>query len=551
VSESENRKPNERPEVNNTHSRFGGWDFADGFASARCGTEEIKFTRAERALLNVFTKNSGRVLSRDALLDKISGEGSEVGDRSVDFLINRLRRKLGDPARKPSFIATQYGEGYVWIAAREPASEEHSEAEIIVGPIRGLPPVGPLREDGLDFAERLAKELNRQSGPDMRVALSINGAPTASKKHLSTPLGISLDFLSGSEGLIEMAIAVRTLPGGALKNTRRVRLDDMGRSETAGKEKPLTDLADRILHDGWQGLSYQFGSAAPEDKPLAVRLHEAATLLAENSGAGEESEKLLRAAILAEPDNFHNHIMLATSIHSRMLVQGLFSFSKTEDWNSCAREIEHLVLTALPRIQDNDLLVLAAAKLLWFSGKTHRQLAIDLAEDAFSATTAFGSAFATVGQLRMWDGRGEEAIELFDRAAAFAGEDFSHFSRYLLTLKAEALLSIGEFEQANANIGKFYPKNSTDFDPLRLFFDCGQPGASFPESEFQKIGEAGARASLHYAYLMIAQHFADPLARRFVLSRPVQILTSRFGAAILPDEVRKDLDRGTMADSNY
>jgi DNA-binding response OmpR family regulator len=54
--------------------------------------------------------------SRQALLDVVSGPGSDASDRSVDYLVSRLRRKLGDSARRPRYIATHYGEGYIWIA---------------------------------------------------------------------------------------------------------------------------------------------------------------------------------------------------------------------------------------------------------------------------------------------------------------------------------------------------------------------------------------------------------------------------------------------------
>ena len=101
--------------------RFGSWLFASDFSRANSLNEtgDVAFTRAERAILHTLSNRLGLVVSRDQLLDRISGEGSDIGQRSVDFLINRLRRKLGDPARNPNFIATQYGEGYVWIA-REP-----------------------------------------------------------------------------------------------------------------------------------------------------------------------------------------------------------------------------------------------------------------------------------------------------------------------------------------------------------------------------------------------------------------------------------------------
>ena len=54
------------------------------------------------------------------------------GERNIDFLVNRLRKRLGDNARKPRFIATQYGEGYVWLAA--PVRQEPLSAFLLIGP---------------------------------------------------------------------------------------------------------------------------------------------------------------------------------------------------------------------------------------------------------------------------------------------------------------------------------------------------------------------------------------------------------------------------------
>jgi len=55
------------------------------------------------------------------LLDEVASE-SDISDRNIDFLVNRLRTKPGDSAKSPKYIATQYGEGYVWIAASPSAA---------------------------------------------------------------------------------------------------------------------------------------------------------------------------------------------------------------------------------------------------------------------------------------------------------------------------------------------------------------------------------------------------------------------------------------------
>ncbi|TSJ61055.1 winged helix-turn-helix domain-containing protein [Starkeya sp. 3C] len=90
--------------------------------AARPRGRRVRFTRSERAVLAALIRNAHRIMTRNQLLDAISGVGSDAAERSIDFLINRLRGKLGDDARRPRFIATQYGEGYVWIA--EPRKEK-------------------------------------------------------------------------------------------------------------------------------------------------------------------------------------------------------------------------------------------------------------------------------------------------------------------------------------------------------------------------------------------------------------------------------------------
>lgn len=69
----------------------------------------ISLTRAEFRLLHALASQPGRVLTRDQLLDKVTGGESVVIDRNVDVHIGTIRRKLGpDGAR----IATVRGVGY-------------------------------------------------------------------------------------------------------------------------------------------------------------------------------------------------------------------------------------------------------------------------------------------------------------------------------------------------------------------------------------------------------------------------------------------------------
>jgi two-component system phosphate regulon response regulator OmpR len=58
----------------------------------------IDLTGAEFDLLIVFLDRPGRVLSREQLLDLTRGRDVDALDRSIDVLVSRLRRKLGDQA---------------------------------------------------------------------------------------------------------------------------------------------------------------------------------------------------------------------------------------------------------------------------------------------------------------------------------------------------------------------------------------------------------------------------------------------------------------------
>lgn len=57
---------------------------------------EIPLTAAEFDLLIAFLERPGRVLSREQLLDITQGRGAGPFDRSIDVLVSRVRRKLGD-----------------------------------------------------------------------------------------------------------------------------------------------------------------------------------------------------------------------------------------------------------------------------------------------------------------------------------------------------------------------------------------------------------------------------------------------------------------------
>ncbi len=85
---------------------------------------DVGLTGAEFDLLVAFLERPGRILSREQLLDITKGREAGPFDRSVDVLVSRLRRKLGDRGAFQIFKTLRNG-GYqlaVKVETEEPAA---------------------------------------------------------------------------------------------------------------------------------------------------------------------------------------------------------------------------------------------------------------------------------------------------------------------------------------------------------------------------------------------------------------------------------------------
>jgi DNA-binding response OmpR family regulator len=76
----------------------------------------ISLTTNEFAALELLARHAGKVMDRDEILQALRGIDSDPFNRAVDITISRLRQKLGDDPKKPRFIKTVWGTGYVFIA---------------------------------------------------------------------------------------------------------------------------------------------------------------------------------------------------------------------------------------------------------------------------------------------------------------------------------------------------------------------------------------------------------------------------------------------------
>jgi predicted ATPase/class 3 adenylate cyclase len=125
----------------NERWRFEGFtlDLASRALSEASG-KEVPLRRSEFALLLAFLRAPGRALSREQLLDAVSGRRAEAFDRSIDVLVSRVRRKIERDPKAPRLIRTVPGVGYKFTARPHVPPGPTADAEPTTHALVGLAP---------------------------------------------------------------------------------------------------------------------------------------------------------------------------------------------------------------------------------------------------------------------------------------------------------------------------------------------------------------------------------------------------------------------------
>jgi DNA-binding response OmpR family regulator len=99
--------------------RFGRLEIDRGARAARIDGEERPLTAMQFDLLAALAEGAGRVLTRDAITQKLRGHDAEAFARGVDVHIARLRAALEDDPKHPRRILTVRGVGYVFASRQD------------------------------------------------------------------------------------------------------------------------------------------------------------------------------------------------------------------------------------------------------------------------------------------------------------------------------------------------------------------------------------------------------------------------------------------------
>jgi DNA-binding response OmpR family regulator len=102
--------------------RFGRLEIDPDAREVRRDGAVCLLTGYQFDILLLLARHPGRVLSRDAILDRLRGRELEAFDRSIDVHVSRIRAAIEDDPRKPRRLRTVRSVGYQFARLPEDAS---------------------------------------------------------------------------------------------------------------------------------------------------------------------------------------------------------------------------------------------------------------------------------------------------------------------------------------------------------------------------------------------------------------------------------------------
>ena len=515
---------------------YGDLIFDNNFIFATTkNNKKIKFTKYERALLTNFASRPGKLLSRSMLLDFVVGIDKTSFDRNIDYLISRLRRKLGDSAGNPLFIATQYGEGYIWIAKRNEQKPKIEQGIYFsIGPIYGLEKIDEKNKIGEEFVNDLKFLLRESLGSEHRVEL-IGAEKTENISRYQLHYTLELSFLMLKDIWTCSLVTLNQKTGQVFDSI----LHTLPLQQKSGSNNSICILVEKIKEKIWNKQIFRENEQikASSDS-LVVGLYKASMLFEPGLDDFSEVEKKLRECLRLNPQDHYAAILLATNLHIQMYTGNLNHLETRE------KEIEVLVLKHLPYVQNDALYLSAAAERLY--GQGHHDLGELLAYRALDLGPSYAACYLVIGRIKVLQGDIYEGISYYEKSIEMSKEGDTMYI-LLQTMKCIAYLSLGEHEQVRnlaAYIIKMEPEEHKKI-ALGIMFLAGDRevfGPTYIETSKQLPVEF-ARYLLEVIYHIGARLFHHEKHRENLLKGPVNLFYNLHGCSIVPEKVRKSIPR--------
>ena len=491
----------------------------------------VEFTRSEARLMDYMSRHRKQVLSRNQMLDAMSEPGSEKNDRTVDFLINRLRRKLGDRADEPQFIQTRYGQGYVWVGPVPRREGDGSGAFAVLGPVRGLDLLGPYADGGNSFARSLFAELKAEMTDDHQALWLPEFEPLGRATDGGPHVSVELAFFRDDAGA-ECVVSARSHDTNRIVGAVRHPI-----SNDAGFLSGLDKTARAIIAPLLAGYWRADVSDAAMSVPLSVAIQQPARKPKNAAVAWGITDTRLRALRVEHPYDPATKMLYATHLHSKYVLRGPDLFFKgTATCEADEAEIESLVLEALDFAQTQPEYAIMAAKLLYFVDCGYRDLAVEIMETAHRSHSSVASSLVIVGQMRAFCGQTDAAVDCLLQAAALRSPG-SDAHVYGLAILCQVLCAAGDRERLNHHLRDLYRAVPAAAFLFELLFGNPEKPSIKAKATTLMLSKKRARGLLMHSYYVSARLFEQQDHRERLLQTPLALFQKRFGPSVVPDEV--------------
>jgi DNA-binding winged helix-turn-helix (wHTH) protein len=507
-------------------------DFADivlsrDLLSARHRNGEfVHFTRQERIVLSRLLDNPGRLLRRDALVAAISDErDGRFNDRHIDFLINQLRRKLGDSVKAPRFIQTQYGEGYVWIGrASEDALYGSAGKLLTIGPVYGISTAGA---DAL--VRQLSSAIDAHFGErTAELGLFAQRAVSSQNQTYSLEVGMHHDGQKLKAALV-LRQAATVLDTYTLEAT-----------EQAINPDPAT-LARAIESSMWtkSALPIARVDGTPTERPVWLKLHDAGMLLGSTTATWRTNAARLAEAREANPDDPQLDLLWALNLYTR-LMQCLpaphEAMIPRDEWREIEDEIETIALRSLPKVGHLPMMQLGVAKLLMFLNRGYLHMGRRIAEEVLQGSSSLAASFSMVAQAASLAGEIDLAVHYFEKGLELT-ERGSYFQIYMLFLEGNALQGAGDIPRLKKVLELIRDVAPDSYQMFQCFGVVPGLERTGPLVDAVSASPQSANDALRYLFNMTGRQFALRDHRRNIMKGLVGDLVDRFGTGVVPEEV--------------
>jgi DNA-binding response OmpR family regulator len=94
--------------------RFGRLEIDREARTVRVDGDDKALTAYQFDLLCTLAESAGRVMSRDAIMNRVRGSDHEAFDRSIDVHVSRIRAAIEDDPQNPRRVLTIRGTGYLF-----------------------------------------------------------------------------------------------------------------------------------------------------------------------------------------------------------------------------------------------------------------------------------------------------------------------------------------------------------------------------------------------------------------------------------------------------